>query len=202
MNAAHIMIVAMSLFGGSLKQGLEPDPAKWARLAFPRTEVELAFRVPPDYVPMDTRGGALTPLAADSIVTLFQSYYDYGRAEDGNAGQFRVGAALVRLSRRPANGISDGRALLNATKAALKHPPSEPDILHLVTIHGREWLHYAGKSNTEGRYESFATLIGADEVLFVSANYQKKILRNKKWLASRQKIMRQVMEQVIVIEQQ
>jgi hypothetical protein len=90
-SSAFIMVAAMSLFSSSLKQDLESDPAKWAMFAFPRAELELTVRVPPKFIPLETQGNALGPLAADSMVTLFEAQYDYGRVEDGNVGQFRIG---------------------------------------------------------------------------------------------------------------
>lgn len=51
-----------------------------------------------------------------------------------------------------------------------------------------------------GRYDSYTTLVGADEVLFINAHYESKVLRDMTWLASRKEIMRKVMDRVIVIE--
>lgn len=200
MNAGAFVMAVLSLFWSSQKQDIESDPAKWAVFAFPREEFELTLRVPDKYIPVKLQGSPLRPVAPDDHVTMLMAQYDYGRPDSAQLSQTHVGVALSRLSRRPPGGLKDGLAFVNAMSAALKEPPSpSEDATEIITVQEREWLWVRGESSSEG-YDSFYTLIGLDEILVITGFYRRQVVRDKKWLASRRQMVREVLEQAILTE--
>lgn len=201
----YVAVVAMWLFG-SLRQEIPTDPSKWVTFAYPRQDFELTLRVPDHYISIEMRGSPTQPLELNSSIHFFDFLYDYGQPvprDDPYArdsAQLSMGVSLVRMADRPAKLVADDSLLQAMDKALKSTAKRQPETTELVTIHGRKWLRRTGITNVGTMYDSFDTFVGTDQVLLVGAGYGRKMMRNEKWLQSRRELLRQVVEQVTLIE--
>ncbi len=185
-------------------QPIDMDAAKWDSYAFSEDAITVTVKVPPGF--RNPKSNRLPEATYDqsSQRLLLDARYDFGKQSRNDPAQFHIRARFVRLGAPLVQTPLNAAGLYRALRAAAGRA-AEPggDNAKPVREQGaaREWMHLdpydAADAPGEVR-EDFYTLIDETSVFGVAAFYSSNVQHDAKWLASRRRILREVVDHVAV----
>ncbi len=180
------------------------DAARWTSYAFSEDAITVTVKVPPGFrTPQSNRLPEATYDQASQRL-LLDAQYDFGKKSRNDPAQFHIRARFVRLAAPLRQTPLDAAGLYRALRAAAGRA-AEPggDGSAPVREQGaaREWMHLDPHNATAAPgeiREDFYTMIDATSVFSVAASYSANVQNDAKWFESRRRILRAVVDHVVV----
>jgi hypothetical protein len=185
-------------------QSIDMDAARWMSFTFSEDAITVTVKVPPRFRIVKTNRLPEATYDQASQRLLLDAQYDFGKQSHNNPTEFHVRAQFVRLTAPLPQTPLNAAALYLALRAAAGQPAA-PGVHDPKPVReqgaAREWMHLdpheTAESSGETR-EDFYTMIDGTSVFGIAATYSPNVQHDPTWFESRRRILRAVVDQVVV----
>jgi hypothetical protein len=185
-------------------QPLDLDAARWSSFTFSEDAITVTVKVPPRFRIVKTNRLPEATYDQASQRLLLDAQYDFGKQSHHNPTEFHLRAQFVRLTVPLTQTPLNAAALYGALRAAAGRPAApggtDPKPVREQGA-AREWMHldpHAAAEMPGAVREDFYTMIDETSVLGVTATYSPNVQDDPQWFASRRRILRAVVDQIVV----
>jgi hypothetical protein len=185
-------------------QPIDMESDRWNSFTFSEDAITVTVRVPPRFRIVKTNRLPEATYDQASQRLLLDAQYDFGKQSHNNPTEFHLRAQFVRLTAPLSQTPLNAAALYRAVRAAAGRPAApggnDPKPVREQGA-AREWMHLdphdAAERPGEVR-EDFYTMIDETSVFGVSATYSTTVQNDPKWFESRRRILRAVVDHIVV----